>query len=533
MTHPGTLTGLWPMIRLALRRDRIWWPAWIVVLSAQVLAVAGAYESLYPTPQSRLTLGPTLGANPSLRALYGPTFDLTTAGGFVAWRVGGFVAAFIALMSLLAVIRHTRAEEEAGRLELLRSGVVGRHAPLAAALLVTLGGNVVLAVIVIVGLISQNTPVAGAVALGLGFVGCGMVFAGLGAATAQISENARPARGMAASVLGAAYLLRALGDSSETATWLSWLSPIGWVQQTRAFAGERWWALGIPLVVGPALVALAVSLEGRRDFGAGLRASPLGPERAAAGLSTAAGLAWRLQRGSLLAWTVGVAIFAGAIGSVANGVLDIFKGNAQLEEIFRRLGGGQSLTDLFFAAVLPVMATVATIHSVQAMLRLRSEETETRAEQVLGTAVTRTRLLGSHLAHAVASPPILMTVVGLSAGGAYAASVHDASKVLPVLGGALVLVPAMWVLTGMTMALIGMAPERSALAWAALAACGVLGQLGPILQLPERVLRISPFANVPKLPGAELEIAPLAILTAIALVLTTAGTRGFTRRDIG
>jgi len=126
-----------------------------------------------------------------------------------------------------------------------------------------------------------------------------------------------------------------------------------------------------------------------------------------------------------------------------------------------------------------------------------------------------------------------MTIVGLCAGGAYAASTHDVSKVWPVLVGALVLVPAMWVLSGVTMALIGMAPERSALAWAALAACAVLGQLGPILQLPDQVLRISPFANVPKLPGSALEIPPLAILLSIAVALTAAGMWGFRRRDIG
>ena len=77
------------MIRLALRRDRVWWPAWIVVISAQIVATAGAFESLYPTPQSRLGLGETMGQNTSLRAMYGPAFDLTSAGGFTAWRVGG------------------------------------------------------------------------------------------------------------------------------------------------------------------------------------------------------------------------------------------------------------------------------------------------------------------------------------------------------------------------------------------------------------------------------------------------------------
>jgi ABC-2 type transport system permease protein len=102
-----------------------------------------------------------------------------------------------------------------------------------------------------------------------------------------------------------------------------------------------------------------------------------------------------------------------------------------------------------------------------------------------------------------------------------------------VLGGALVLIPAMWIFTGVTMALIGLAPERSALAWGVLAACGVLGQLGPILQLPDKVLRISPFANVPALPRAPFEITPLAVLILIAVALTAAGIRGFQRRDIG
>jgi len=70
-------------------------------------------------------------------------------------------------------------------------------------------------------------------------------------------------------------------------------------------------------------------------------------------------------------------------------------------------------------------------------------------------------------------------------------------------------------------------------AWAVLAACGVLGQLGPILQLPDKVLRISPFANVPALPRAPLEIMPLAVLSLVAIALTAAGIWGFQRRDIG
>jgi ABC-2 type transport system permease protein len=40
-------------------------------------------------------------------------------------RIGSTLAVVVALMSLLLVIRHTRAEEESGRVELVRAGAVG------------------------------------------------------------------------------------------------------------------------------------------------------------------------------------------------------------------------------------------------------------------------------------------------------------------------------------------------------------------------------------------------------------------------
>jgi ABC-2 type transport system permease protein len=35
--------------------------------------------------------------------------------------------------------------------------------------------------------------------------------------------------------------VRAIGDAGPH--WLSWLSPLGWMQQLRPFADERWWVL--------------------------------------------------------------------------------------------------------------------------------------------------------------------------------------------------------------------------------------------------------------------------------------------------
>src|SRR5450756_3170018 len=67
----------------------------------------------------------------------------------------------------------------------------------------------------------------------------------------------RQASGIAGAALGLSYLLRAIGDSSsgQRLQWLSWLSPIGWGQQVRPFAGERWWVMTLLFGVAVALAA--------------------------------------------------------------------------------------------------------------------------------------------------------------------------------------------------------------------------------------------------------------------------------------
>ena len=116
---------VWP-----LRRSRWFWLVWILALWVTIPATVSRYAELVPdTEVGRLTTA-ALAANPTMRAMLGPPFELLNAGGFVMWRVGTFVAAAAGVMAALGVIRATRAEEEEGRTELLRSGIVGRHTPL-------------------------------------------------------------------------------------------------------------------------------------------------------------------------------------------------------------------------------------------------------------------------------------------------------------------------------------------------------------------------------------------------------------------
>jgi len=82
-------------------------------------------------------------------------------------------------------------------------------------------------------------------------------------------------------------------------------------------------------------------------------------------------------------------------------------------------------------------------------------------------------------------------------------------------------------------ALFGFAPRQANASWAALAMFFLIEQLGPLLQLPAWAMDVSPFAHVPKLPGAALATAPIVGLCGVAAALTGVGLVGFRRRDVG
>ncbi len=227
----STLTGTAAFTKLAGRRDRIMLPAWIYVLAGLVVSTAYAFRGLYPTAAGREEFALVAGNNPSLLAFYGPIYG-DSIGSLTAWRYGVFAAVGAALMSIFLVIRHTRGDEESGRLELLDSACVGRHAALTSAMLLATGANIAVAVLIAILVPPFGASFAGSAALGLTIGGCGLVFTAVAAIAAQLAQLARTARGLALAVLGAAYLIRAVGDAAGASgpAWLTWISPVGWVE---------------------------------------------------------------------------------------------------------------------------------------------------------------------------------------------------------------------------------------------------------------------------------------------------------------
>jgi ABC-2 type transport system permease protein len=221
-----------------------------------------------------------------------------------------------------------------------------------------------------------------------------------------------------------------------------------------------------------------------------------------------------------------------AYGAIADDVSHFAGDNQTLKDLFAA-GGGSDLTDAYFGTAMLTLALIGCCYPLQTIQRLRGEETTLHTETVLATPTSRLRWLSGHLAVSGGGSLIVMTAAGLGVGVPYAVATHDAHHVPVLLGAALVYLPAIWVLVGVSVALHGLAPWALTASWVALVGCFMVELLGQALKLPHWVVQLSPFQHIPKLPAATLSVAPLAAQTAIAVVLLAIGALAFRHRDLG
>jgi ABC-2 type transport system permease protein len=518
------------MLRLYLRRDRIILPLWVLLLSVPPATVyVSSIEKVYPNQTARAALAASIMASPAQRALYGQVYN-DSLGATGVWKAGIFYL-LIAVAVILTVIRHTRADEETGRAELIESTPVGRCASLTAALLMSFGASIATGAIGAAGLLATHVTPSGSLAFGAALTGSGLVFTAAAAVAAQLSSSARVARGLVFGGLATAFMLRAVGDAGSGT--LSWLSPLGWSLLVRPYAGDRWWVLLFHFTAAVTLTALAYRLLARRDVGAGLISERRGRGTASPLLRDALGLAWRLDRGSLLLWTAGLGLYGLLVGSVVHGISDEVGNSAAVRHIVARMGGAGALEQAFVDASFCLLAMVAAAFTVSVFLRLAQEESSQRAETLLAGAVPRSRWLASHLIISMCGSAVALLLAGLAAGMTYGVAADDVSGKLPtVLATAAVQLPAVWLSAAVGVAVFGWAPRFTPAVWGVLVGFVALYLLGSLSGFPQWLLNIEPFAHVPRVGGGDFTAVPLLWLSLIDATLIALGTAAFRRRDI-
>jgi ABC-2 type transport system permease protein len=522
------VTGTLAFLRAFARRDRwmyLWWGIGVAVL---YVSQAWSVDGLYKTQAEFDKAAATMEGNAALVAMAGPARALNTTGGQVTWQAAAFGAVCAGLMSMFVIGRHTRAEEETGRDELLRAAPVGRYAAMSAALLDALLANVLLGLLVFGSLAAYGLRVQDSLGLGVGLTLTGWFFSGTALVAAQLTASNRAAYGLAGVTLGVAYALRAIGDVSSPV--LSWISPIGWYQAMHAFSGLRWWPALLPLVATVVVVAIARAVFDRRDFGSGVVATRPGPARAGDRLASGLGLAWRLQRPALVGWAVGLLLGGLAFGSMGDSVKDLVGDSSYSRDVI--LQGSSDVVDGFYATMIVMLALIAAGFSISSALRPHGEEDAGRLEPLLATGLPRSAWLLGHVAVTLLGTVLVLAASGLGLGTAYAAVTGDTGAVLRLAVPALTLAPAVLVLSGLARLVHGVAPGASVLAWLGLLVAWVVLLFGDPFHMPQWLQDVSPFEHLALMPLQDFRLAPFLVLTVVAAALSAAGQLAFRRRDL-
>lgn len=523
------MTGVGALTRLALRTERLRIPLWVIGSVLLPIVTFNSYAVLFPTEQSRAALV-TLANTPAFEVIVGAPGDLTTAGGFTAWRTLVIVCVLAAMLAVLVAIKHTRGEEDAGRAELLAGAPLARLGWPIAATIVTGIGVIAIGLVIAVALLVSGAEPIDSVLMGAAIALCAMTFGAIALVAAQVASSARVALGVSIVILAGSFLLRGWADADPSMDWLAWTNPLGWAERVAPFGDRQPMGLVLCLLAVAVFTGIALVIDERRDLGRGLVAERPGPAEASARLHSPLAIAWRLQRATLIGWTIGLLALGIVYGTVQGSIASTLGSNPMFE---RMMGaqGPDTFVNAFIAAIVSVLALFATGYGVSALLRMRSEETDGRVELLLASAVRRSAWFGSHVVLALLGAAWLVAVgvAGFALGAVVSGSSTNAVSLIGAAAGQL---PAVFVLLGLAALLIGARPRLAPLAWAAFAFSAIMAFFGPLLDLPDLVIEASPYTHLPQLPQESATAAPYVILSIIALALLAAGFAGMQRRDV-
>lgn len=489
------------------------------------------YEHSFPTLRDRLSFVRSFGNDASVRLFYGAPHDLLHVGGYVAWRVGGFGALLAAAWGVLAAVRTLRAEEDAGRWELLLAGAIGRRAAFLAVLAAIGGGWLVLWLGLWLGCVAGGLAAGGSAFMALATLTPALVCAGIGALASQLAPTRRVALELGMGALAVLFALRVVADTSSGAGWLRWATPLGWAEELRAFAGPRPLVLLLPVLGSAALLWAAGAIALRRDVGSGLLESHDRRAPRLRLLSTPAAQALRGERGSLVGWLVGVGLFAFVFGIVST-TFETARLSRTIREELARFGakvltpsGILGFYFLFFVLAISLFACAQVAAA-------RREEAEQRLETLLALPLGRMRWLAGRIAIAAGGAVVLALGAGVLA-WAGARSQGAGVSLSDMLGAGANCLPAALLFLGLSALAFGAWPRATTgIAYGLVSVAFVWQLFGASLGAPSWLLGVSPFHHVGLVPAQPFKALAAAVMLALAAAALAAGFALFARRDL-
>ena len=548
----GDFNNTGTLVKFIFRRERVISVIWILVLVFFTMGVAPAMANMFPDTASRSQFA-TAFNNPIMIAMMGPIYgaDNYTSGAMYGGLMLVWYGIAVAIMNIFFVVRHTRADEQEGRVEVVRSLPTGRLANLNATMISAFILNLILGLLTGLGLAVLNVEsmdFAGSMVYGAATAGIGMVFAAIAAVFAQLSSNASGATGMSFASIGVFYMIRAAGDM-EGIEILSCISPLGLALRSQSYVENNIWPFLLLLLIAVALSLIAYKLNSIRDLGQGFIAAKPGRATASPALHTSFGLAWRLLRTPLIVWSI-VMLSLGASYASVVGQIDSFIGDSP--EYMTILGvpvdmlpslsqadQSKMIVESFGIFVTLMMTLVAIVPLLNAVLKIRTEEKEGRTENVVSRAVPRCSYMAGYVILAFLASIVIqfLTAIGLYGTAAYMVGDANPFDFTELMQSFFTFLPALWIMIGFAVFIAGVFPKATGVIWGYFGLVAFTSFIGRLVFTGnlEWIMNLTPlhFVSQPEpLKDYVISYPPLFIMTAIAALLTAIGFIAYRKRDM-
>lgn len=526
-----SITGFNLLTRFVLKKE--WKVLLLWALGCLMFVFVGvfAFVTIYPSATDRTAMAVAM-SNPAMEALFGKLIggDNYTIGAMYSHTMTILTLSLFSVASILMMIRNTRAEEEHGMMELIQSFPIGRLAHSTSASLLLIGYNISLALLTGLLLLlmgDSSMDLNGSFLTGAMYGAIGLFFGSLALLAAQLSSNSRSATMTCFSLLGAAYIIRIIGDTGQE--YLNVLSPLGLLYKSEPFVSNYWWPVGIVLLVTFVILGLAFYFQTKRDLGAGLLPDKTGKHLASSFLKQPIGFVFRLIKTALIAWTIGLVLLGITYGSVMGDVESLLAGNELIEQVISS-DASQSIVTQFISIIMGVLAIAAVIPSIQVIVRLSSEEKHGRLQHLLVGTKSRSQILLTFIEVSLISL-VMIQGVQIAAFGVTASLSQNILSFREIFESGLVYLPAMAVMLSVAICLFGWFPKKLSLTWIVLGYCFFILYFSNLFDMPEWIKGLSPFYHIPERLDGEYNLTVLLYLTLVSVALSLVGIIGFKNRD--
>ena len=516
-----SLAAIWQSFRLAVSQERVWLMALPVVTGLMTALLAPGYGDTYASPEDLARAVASAQVSDTSRFLYG---DLSASAGIVqvaAWELGGLTCLVLGVVITLRSISLTRAAEDLGRTELLRStgtgpaaGLVGQGLTLALqCLFLGIGAGA--------GLLAlEEADGTDAVTYGAVLTATCLTVSFAALVLAQLAPDAAAGRSIALGVVGLMYSGNGMRASKHW-DWAGWVSPFRLRTEADPGGDNSWPPILIAVAAGIVVLALAGALASRRDLGQGLVRLPARRPRslrASGPLTFAIGLSGR----QCLAWALLVSLVAGVLVSMGGDVVDLARrGSISGGSLGSLLTGGDP-GEAFLRYIGQLAGALAAAQGVSLASRYSGDEHSKRLETAVATGNRPLRILVSSWLVAAIGSGLTLSCATVAAGYVGRSELDtDMVDAVRLVAGQW---PAALASAAIATALCGAWPRGRGLAWAPVLVGMGVAQLGGVLDLPKRIRDAGPFAQAG-------ETGSLWLVAIAAAGLLIAAYR-VTRRDM-